>query len=108
MRKSVGLSNGGTGQIDFIKGSVLFAGPAKIKENNTNLFWDNINNRLGIGTNAPSSAVDVNGTVEANQIATTDPHKSPLMLKQPRFPQSSLNHTLASLDSFKAFLGSGM
>lgn len=30
---------------------------------NDNLFWDNANNRLGISTNAPEQALDVNGTV---------------------------------------------
>lgn len=39
----------------FSGGSVLFAGTSgQISQNNSQLFWDNINNRLGIGTNAPT------------------------------------------------------
>src|SRR5207237_1387051 len=35
------------------QGSVLFAGTnGALSQNNTNLFWDNTNSRLGIGTNS--------------------------------------------------------
>jgi hypothetical protein len=44
-------------------GSVLFAGATdNIAEDNTNLFWDNTNKRLGIGTNTPAYKLDVGGT----------------------------------------------
>jgi hypothetical protein len=44
-------------------GSVLFAGATdNITEDNTKFFWDNINKRLGIGTNAPSQTLHVVGT----------------------------------------------
>ncbi len=66
----LGLSSGGTGEAGFIKGSVLFAGPAKIKEDNANFFWDNTNKRLGIGTKTPLTAVDVKGTLTARQVTT--------------------------------------
>jgi hypothetical protein len=40
-------------------GSVLFAGATdNITEDNANFFWDNINKRLGIGTNAPICGID--------------------------------------------------
>ncbi len=43
-----GLSHTGT------EGSVFFAGAdTKPTEDNANLFWDNVNKRLGIGTNTP-------------------------------------------------------
>lgn len=48
-------------------GSVLFVGRDKdgitdtISENNLKLFWNNANERLGIGTNTPSASLDVNG-----------------------------------------------
>ena len=46
-------------------GSVLFAGATDdITEDNTNFFWDNINKRLGVGTNAPVEKLDVNGYVK--------------------------------------------
>ena len=44
------------------QGSVLFAGAAGVlAQDNTNFFWDDTNNRLGIGTNSPSFNLDING-----------------------------------------------
>ena len=44
-------------------GSVLFAGTSGIlKQNNANFFWDDINNRLGIGTNAPAAKTSIVST----------------------------------------------
>lgn len=44
-------------------GSVLFSGSSgRISQDNSNAFWDDTNNRLGIGTTAPGVAFDVNGS----------------------------------------------
>jgi len=40
-------------------GSVLFSDGTTIAQDNANLFWDDTNNRLGIGTNAPAYNIDV-------------------------------------------------
>ncbi|GIV53724.1 MAG: hypothetical protein KatS3mg039_0242 [Candidatus Kapaibacterium sp.] len=41
-------------------GSVVFAGTGgALSQNNANFFWDNTNTRLGIGTNAPTAALDL-------------------------------------------------
>jgi hypothetical protein len=41
-------------------GSVLFAGASGVlAQDNANLFWDDSNNRLGIGTNAPTNAFTI-------------------------------------------------
>jgi len=40
-------------------GSVLFSNGTTIAQNNANLFWDNTNSRLGIGTNAPTTGIQV-------------------------------------------------
>jgi predicted heme/steroid binding protein len=61
-------------------GSVLFSNGTTIAQNNANLFWDNTNGRLGIGTNTPLYRIDINGTarvqdnltVSKNQNAATD------------------------------------
>jgi len=43
-------------------GSILFAGSSgSISQDNTNLFWDNTNKRLGIGTVSPGSKLAVSG-----------------------------------------------
>lgn len=44
-------------------GSVLFVGSSKqIAQDNTNFFWDDTNNRLGVGTNAPQVPLHVVGS----------------------------------------------
>ena len=46
----------------FTTGSVIFQGSSgTLSQNNSNLFWDNVNNRLGIGTNSPSQVLQVVG-----------------------------------------------
>jgi hypothetical protein len=44
-------------------GSVLFSNGSTIAQDNAQLFWDDTNNRLGIGTNAPTQSLDVRGVV---------------------------------------------
>jgi hypothetical protein len=65
------VSNGGTGLTSVTAGRVLFGAGTSALGNSANLFWDNSNTRLGVGTNAPAvtfaiSAVDAmlipNGT----------------------------------------------
>jgi hypothetical protein len=43
-------------------GSVLFSNGTTIAQDNANLFWDDTNNRLGIGTATPSFIIDVVGS----------------------------------------------
>ena len=51
------VGNGGTGTATtFTLGSVIFAGASGVyTQDNTNFFWDDTNNFLGIGTNAPAA-----------------------------------------------------
>lgn len=47
----------------YTQGSVLFAGAAgALAQDNANLFFDDTNNRLGIGTATPVRTLDVNGS----------------------------------------------
>ncbi|MEM1525132.1 MAG: hypothetical protein QW618_03210 [Nitrososphaerales archaeon] len=44
----------------FTKGSILFGGVGgAIEEDNANLFWDNVNKRLGIRTTSPRGLLDL-------------------------------------------------
>ena len=43
-------------------GSVLFSNGTTIAQDNANLFWDDTNNRLGIGTASPLAKLHVTGT----------------------------------------------
>lgn len=61
------VANGGTGTTTaFTTGSVVFAGASGVySQNNANLFWDNTNIRLGIGTASPSTTLTVGGAISA-------------------------------------------
>jgi hypothetical protein len=57
--------------IPFTQGSVLFVdGANNIAQDNANLFWDDTNNRLGIGTSTPGATLEVNGTQACTPSAT--------------------------------------
>lgn len=57
------VSRGGTGTgTAFTSGSVVFAGGSGVySQDNADLFWDNTNKRLGVGTASPVSALHVDG-----------------------------------------------
>ena len=62
---SLPVSSGGTGtNTAFTAGSVVFAGASGVySQDNANLFWDNANDRLGIGTATPAAKLDVIGNI---------------------------------------------
>jgi hypothetical protein len=55
------VTNGGTGTATaFTAGSVVFAGTSGVySQDNTNLFWNDSLNRLGIGTSSPGYTLDI-------------------------------------------------
>lgn len=82
---AVSLSLGWTGQLSvarggtgtgtaFTTGSVVFAGASgTYTQDNANFFWDNTNNRLGIGGTSPDCALDVTGGIQTSRTAVTSP-----------------------------------
>jgi hypothetical protein len=68
---TLAVANGGTGTATaFTAGSVVFAGASGVyTQDNANLFWDNTNDRLGIGTATPTQRLhvrqDQDGTTSA-------------------------------------------
>lgn len=52
----------------FTAGSIPFFDiDLRVAQDNTNLFWDNTNKRLGIGTNSPSQTLDVAGSAKISE-----------------------------------------
>lgn len=52
-------------------GSVLFSNGTTIAQDNANLFWDDTNNRLGIGTATPATTLQIAGTATITPAALT-------------------------------------
>ena len=61
---SIGVAQGGTGTTtQFTPGSVVFAGASGVYgQDNSNFFWDDSSNRLGIGTSSPVATLHVAGS----------------------------------------------
>ncbi|MEI8344311.1 MAG: hypothetical protein WCF93_05165, partial [Candidatus Moraniibacteriota bacterium] len=57
------FASGGTGSTDFTAGGVIFSDGTKLTQNNLSFFWDDTNNRLGIGTTAPTQILHVAGNM---------------------------------------------
>ena len=48
-------------------GSVLFSNGTTIAQKNASFYWDDTNNRLGIGTSSPTSTLDVRGRITGTE-----------------------------------------
>lgn len=68
------LSPGATNLPSFTTGSVIFAGlSGALTQDNANLFWDDPNNRFGVGTSSPADTLDVRGgIITGSATAATD------------------------------------
>jgi hypothetical protein len=59
------VANGGTGIGSLDAGRIPFGGSSTYSSD-SNLFWDNTNKRLGIGTSSPGQALEVAGTIKSS------------------------------------------
>ncbi len=59
---ALGTANGGTGTSTWLTGSIPYYNGTRLTEDNSNLFWDGTNHRLGIANTGPSYSLDVKGT----------------------------------------------
>lgn len=77
-------------------GSVLFAGSTgNVVQDNPNFFWDDTNNRLGIGTAAPATTLQVFGPGMVNALGLTQPTFETNLTAQFTVAQSSGNWGIA-------------
>jgi hypothetical protein len=79
-------------------GSVLFSNGTTIAQDNSNLFWDDTNNRLGIGTASPVSTLHVQGTY-----AGLDDN----LIPQLRFQNSNTTSSVELYALAKVLVGTG-
>ncbi len=62
-----------TVDLNFTNGSLLFSNVAgAISQNNSQVYWNSANNRMGIGTNTPASKLEVRGLLTTNGITMRD------------------------------------
>ena len=67
------VANGGTNAGAFQEGSVVFAGTSgTYTQDNSGLFFDNTNNRLGIATASPTATLDVRGIINQTGSGNVD------------------------------------
>jgi hypothetical protein len=56
------VPNGGTGWATINSGSILFGNGSSGLATSSNLFWDNTNSRLGVGTTTPGASIAIQDT----------------------------------------------
>ena len=54
-----------------VSGAIQFSNGSAFASDASNLFWDDTNNRLGIGTNAPTSPLQVAGTITTQNLLSS-------------------------------------
>lgn len=64
-----GITIGSTAIASGVVGRVLFEGAGNVVQESSSLFWDATNNRLGVGTSTPNSALEVVDTGAASFVA---------------------------------------
>jgi LysM repeat protein len=76
---TLGVNQGGTGWTNISSGSIPFGNDASALATSSNLFWDNIDGRLGIGTTSPTAILTLdssspNGTIMRVSNSSTGGH----------------------------------
>jgi hypothetical protein len=78
-------------------GSVLFSNGTTIAQDNSNLFWDDTNNRLGIGTATPSAIIHSVGSITASGLIARGNYLQPTLVA------AANNDVLVGLDIAPTF-----
>ncbi|MCX6116630.1 MAG: tail fiber domain-containing protein [Proteobacteria bacterium] len=59
-----------TGLTGLTQGSIPFAAASGLSQDNSTLFWDDVNKRLGLGTASPATSLDVSGNLRVSNLRT--------------------------------------
>lgn len=102
---TVAVVNGGTGTTTaFTAGSVVFAGASGVySQDNANLFWDDTNNRLGVGTASPNAVLTINAADPRISFFPADPTYSVYRSGTAMFLSSSGSVTLLAVGGVTTF-----
>jgi hypothetical protein len=68
---ATGITIGTTAITSGTVGRVLFEGTGNVVQESANLFWDNTNFRLGVGTSSPAHPLDIRGANEIIKMTAT-------------------------------------
>ena len=98
-------------------GSVLFSNGSTIAQDNANFFWDDTNNRLGIGNATPSHPLDVTGIIKGSTSIyatndlyigdTTGSATGRLIITDSSNQGVNIRRNNAVSERFKLFVGNG-
>jgi len=77
---STGITIGTTAITSGTVGRVLFEGTGNVVQESANLFWDNTNGRLGIGTSSPTAVVHSVGSVTASSLIARGNYIQPTLI----------------------------
>jgi hypothetical protein len=66
------INYGGTGKSSWTQGSIVFMGSTTLQEDNSNFFWNDTTNRLGVGTNSPLQSVSIGNSGNLQLDVTTE------------------------------------
>jgi len=78
---TLSIANGGTGTTTSVAGGIFFSDGSTFKQDSTNLFWDDSNNRLGIGTTSPYTDLSISGAAPRITIDNTNGGGRPYQIR---------------------------
>lgn len=64
---TLGVARGGTGRSSLASGQILFGAGTSAVGLDSNLYWDNSNKRLGVGTSGPQEQLHVTGKIRTDE-----------------------------------------
>jgi lysophospholipase L1-like esterase len=70
LSQALAITSGGTGWNTINSGSLLFGNGSSALATSSNLFWDSLNNRLGIGTSSPAAPLELYGSNSSTNLVT--------------------------------------
>lgn len=87
----------------FTNGSVIFSDGTTLAQDNTNLFWDDSDNKLGIRTNDPNHYLDLRGDLGVYNSGIDGSLEDVIFFGSQSFPTSFRNKIKSSISALPQF-----